>query len=298
MAYKRIFLGLYFLCIFTFVHAANQIVIATACDANYFKYLLNFIGGLHRVDYENLREVMVFDLGLNQEDKQKLATIEKVGVYEIELVHPDLLKRFTTDKYGKKVPGWYAWKPVAIKQALDRYPTILWMDAGTNIFHSILPLFKHVEQNDFFGIQVSHPIKSGATQFAINSFGLDEVAKYHISDEFCIAGGHLGFTRNLYHQIVLPMYLRAKDLRNFADDGTAPNGFGAGRHDQILWSIYARLLKLPIMPPEGWMTLKVDDKTVPFHMHWHYKGVTKDTTLFQCRTGWFYDHLQFIRYKE
>ncbi|MEX0671808.1 MAG: hypothetical protein WD068_00465 [Candidatus Babeliales bacterium] len=271
----------------------GSIVIVTASDSTYYRFLLNFIGGLHRVDFEHLKEIMVFDLGLEQEQKAALATIKKVGIYAIEKVNQDVLRLFTTTHYGKKVAGWYAWKPVAIKQALDRYPTILWMDAGTNIFHSILPLFKHVEQHGFFGITVNHSIAWGATSFVRAHF--DGWVDFN---ENCVAGGHLGFSRKLYKTIVHPIYQHVKDLRFFADDGTTPDGFGTGRHDQILWSIYIRKYQLPVMPADGWMMLNVDGNDVPFHMHWHYQGVTKDTTLLQCRSGWFYDHLQYIQYKE
>jgi hypothetical protein len=56
-----------------FLYGQQGIVVATASDSQYYKYLINFIGGLHRVDFKNLHEIMVFDLGLSKKDRDQLS---------------------------------------------------------------------------------------------------------------------------------------------------------------------------------------------------------------------------------
>ena len=91
----------------------------TAADAKYFKRLLNLIGSLHHTNFDQTKEIAVFDLGLTNDQKETLNGIQKVKLYSIELTHPDLLTQFVVRKI---VPGWYAWKFVVLKQTLDIFP--------------------------------------------------------------------------------------------------------------------------------------------------------------------------------
>ena len=68
------------------------IYICTGTDYKYFPYLLNLIGSLFRVDYENIEEIAVFDLGMHKSQRNHVSSIKKVTVYDVELTHPDILK--------------------------------------------------------------------------------------------------------------------------------------------------------------------------------------------------------------
>ena len=96
---------------------------------------------------------------------------------------------------------------------------------------------------------------------------------------------------------IIEAALSRVDTLFVADDGSTPGGFGTCRYEQTLLSIFVRLLKLPVMPPDGWMNLTIDGKQVPFHMHWHYRGVIPQTNIFQSRTGLFYKFFDKVRYK-
>ena len=131
--------------------SAFPVYICTAANSNYFDNLLNLIGSIHKVNYESLDTIAVFDLGLTEPQKIILNTIEKVKVYQVEKTHPDILTFFKLPS-TKQMLGWYAWKPVIIKQALDYYPYIIYLDAGTTVLNPLDDLAEHVAiQGIFFG---------------------------------------------------------------------------------------------------------------------------------------------------
>jgi hypothetical protein len=58
------------------------------------------------------------------------------------------------------------------------------------------------------------------------------------------------------------MYELSKDIKYFIDEGTTPYGY-TGRHDQTLFSIYARLNNFFIFP--SWNGVyELDGKQIPF----------------------------------
>ncbi|MBA3953882.1 hypothetical protein H0X48_00980 [Candidatus Dependentiae bacterium] len=264
--------------------AKEKIVICTAADDKYFDLLLNLIGSLHRINFNELKEIAVYNLGLNNENRKVLARIKKLQLYNVEMTHPDLLKRFVISKEQKSVPGWYAWKPVIIKQTLDKFPVVLYLDAGNTVLQPLDDLFKHIEQNGYFLMSVYHNIRWCTTKIVIDRFNLQSDERKFILDDqtLSISANIIGGSRKIYNSLILPMYNLTKDLRYFADDGSTPDGFGTCRHDQTLWSIYARLLGLDVKLP-GWMKLNINNKPVKFHSHWIPHELNEHTAIYQSR---------------
>jgi hypothetical protein len=263
----------------------------TAADSNYYPKLLNLIGSIHAVDYENLAEIAVFDLGFTEIQKTNLAKITKIKLYQVELVHPDLLKYFKTSPNGREVRGWYAWKPVVIKQALDLFPYVLYIDAGAVILKPLDNLFKHIQQQGYFLMTCGpHTIADTITKNIkgrlLSNLPDRQLAKVLAPDSFKISAGLQGLSRDhkiAYYNYLLPMHQHAHDLALFADDGTSKNGFGSGRHDQPLFSIYAYLNNLAINS-EGVSHLIVDGQDQQIHIHWHPDCISEQhTAIFQCR---------------
>lgn len=85
----------------------DKMYFCTTADERYFPLLINLIGSIHKVNFDELGEIAVFDLGFTEQQLDELHCIEKVRVYNVELTHPDLLKPNSRLKRG-----WYAWKPV------------------------------------------------------------------------------------------------------------------------------------------------------------------------------------------
>lgn len=335
----------------------------TAADSNYYPKLLNLIGSIHASDYENLAEIAVFDLGFTEIQKTNLTSIEKVKLYQVELVHHDLLKYFKTSSNGRTVRGWYAWKPVVIKQALDLFPYVLYIDAGAVILKPLDDLFKHIEQQGYFlmtcgphtiadtitknirervlpNLSKSIDILNLTQQTNLTNLSYEQLSPAHpvfaeaspgtarvdrvsctaqkatregmlrvqtcltkilAPDSFKISAGLQGLSRDpkVYNNYVIPMYQHARELDLFADDGTSKNGFGSGRHDQPLFSIYAYLNNLTINS-EGVSHIIADGVDQQIHIHWHPDCISdQHTAIFQCRNraGKYSNLINKIKYK-
>jgi len=78
------------------------------------------------------------------------------------------------------------------------------------------------------------------------------------------------------------MYQHSKELDLFEDDGTAKFGYGEGRHDQTLFTVYALCLKLHIYD-EGWLNLSIRGKAIPVHIHWDKKTLNENTVIYRSR---------------
>ena len=75
----------------------------TASDSTCYPYLLNLVGSLHKTNFNNIKEIAVFDLGLSQGQRYRLEKMEKVKLYNVERVNPDILKPIQINQ-NKKVP--------------------------------------------------------------------------------------------------------------------------------------------------------------------------------------------------
>ncbi len=220
----------------------------TAADSDHYNWMLNLIGCIHKYDYNLLGEIAVFDLGFSEEQKKELSCLNKVKVYTLEMTHPDLLTHFQV-RSDKKARGWYAWKPVVLKQALDMFPYVLYLDAGVGINCSSVPIFEYIHRNGYFFVTCFHSIKWMTPKFVIEKFNLEHPDRVFILDDaaYGMSAGIQGVSRKIYDAYVMPMYELSKDINNFIDDGSTPDGFGTARNDQPIFSIQARLLNFKIL---------------------------------------------------
>ncbi len=260
---------------------------STVADEKHYALLVNLIGSIHKNDYDCLDEIAVFDIGLTKDQRNTLNQMAKVKVFDVEKRHPDLLTPFQTAHNGKMVRGWYAWKPVLMKQSLDMYPYFLFLDAGSLVLNSPSPLFKHIEQNGYFFITVSHNIVDRLTtpvaDYFVSKLNPEQQAIVLDPHTQMVAGGVQGISRFLYFDYIFPLYLAAGNLDFFKDDGSSKCGFGAGRHDQTLMSILVRSKGYKSMNADGWSDLRVDGKAFPFHYHWNSTQVLPQTMIYSCR---------------
>lgn len=291
---KHLFWGLIFLFSPLISHTQkNPVYICTASDEHYFPCLVNLIGSIHKNNFNEIEQIAVFNLGLTQAQLEYLSSIEKLAVYSIELTHPDLLTRFNTRPWGKPVPGWYAWKPVILKQAFDLFgfdATIFWIDAGTTIYRDLSPLFAYTQQHGYFFHNGSPwPLNKETTQFVKNAFDLysDKNIWMLADNQQGLEAGLMGVTRKVYETIVKPMYELTKDLRYFADDGSCPGGFGNSRHDIGLFSIHAFLHGYQIFQhfaqPRDLFYLDIEGELVPFHIACNPEDRIPETHIYCAR---------------
>lgn len=260
---------------------------STVADERHFPMLLSLVGSIHKADFDALDEIAVFDIGLNEKQIAILGKIEKVNVYQIEKTNPDILTYFETNSAGREVRGWFSWKPVVFKQSLDKFPYFLYLDSGTLVLNSPDNLFKHIKENGCFIIEISpHSIQERITRPVVEkvvaSFSPDQQEMILSKDTPMIDAGCQGISRDVWENYVKPIYEHSADLTLFADDGSSQMGFGAGRHDQTLFSIYANLEKLRFNN-QGWSKLQIEGEDVPFHMHWDRSEVNAQTVIYRSR---------------
>lgn len=258
----------------------------TASDDRFFELILNLIGSIHKNDYANVGMIAVFDLGMNPEQRALLQRIEKVGVFSVEQKNPQLLTLFQTDT-DRFVRGWFAWKPVIIKQALDMFPYILYVDAGTTILKPMEALFAHIRAHGYFLFDIGHAnalrITKPVVEYMRNTLSIADQQKVFDPGTMQLDGGCQGLSRCVYHDYVYPVYLMSSDLNLFMDDGSAQLGFGQARHDQTLFSIIAKKNGYTLFP-QGWVTINGEGKDVLIHMHWDKREVNAHTAIYRSRS--------------
>ena len=88
-----------------------------------------------------------------------------------------------------------------------------------------------------------------------------------------------GLSHKVYDSYVLPMYETTYDMQLYEDDKSAILGWGAGRHDQTLYTIFAQAQKLELYP-QGWLTL---DNGIKMHYHWDKSLIGDHTTIYHSR---------------
>lgn len=227
------------------IHDTRPLYFCMAADEQYYQYLLNAIGSIHRYNFDDVGEIAVFDIGFTQEQRTTLSTIEKVTVYDVERTHPDLLKRFVARNGKRNVPGWYAWKPVVLKQALTMFDEVLYIDAGIELRQDVRPVFQALHEDGHILLSSIRNIKWMITQTAITLLELTKPHNAWLLEKRTtgLTAYLMGVTRARYQDFILPVYELSKDLRYFAEDGSNPTA----RHDQTLFSIYARRLKLKLI---------------------------------------------------
>lgn len=275
---------------FTITSCAQPLYFCTASNAHFFNCLMNLIGCLHKHNYNDMGEIAVFDLGLTPEQKDILNNIQKVSVHDVDRVHPDILTPVQTTPWGKMVPGWYAWKAVVIKQALDLFDRVLYIDAGTTVYRPLNDLFDHIEHAGYF-FHNGSPwcIKQETTEHVINKFGLNKEDKKWLLDESIkgLEAGFVGVTRRVYESFAMPLYELAHDLKNFADDGTCRGGFGNCRHDIPMFSMVALLNGYTIyhhyQNPRQDLQLPTSRGTITFHIACNPQDRTPNTHVYCSR---------------
>lgn len=267
----------------------------TAANSTYYRCLLNLIGSIHETNFDECQEIAVFDLGFEQEELQTLQNIQKVNVYPLDKTHPDMLTYFRD--HGINCLGWFSWKPVAIKKALEMFPYVLWVDAGTELRNPVDFLFQYIQEHDYLLCTIGdhrdgrgkwiHPIRWGTTSFVKNQFGLEAPDKQWILEQEFVMGNFMGISRKGSVYFLNDLYEWTKDLRYYADDGTAAEGWGSARHDQLLLSILAYMRNLTIYIQDGIegkpTLLQVGGQVVPFYINWWEKLLTSKTHIYNVR---------------
>lgn len=256
--------------------SSEQMVFVTVADEERYTMLGKCLDSIVSTNRENLQQIAVFDLGFNQSQREALNQREFVQVFDVERVNSDITTFFVLRANGRKARGWYSWKPVVLKQALDLFPAIIYLDASTIVKRPLDLFFAHIRENGYLLINCWHDGRFMTTQGIIKKFHLDLPERAWVLAKRGVDAGFQGLSRAVYADYVLPVYELAKDIRNFEDDGTAPLGFGYSRHDQTLFNIFARLLKYDVKRRNRFeLNINGESIPLPFHEYVDLKGLKR-----------------------
>lgn len=269
----------------------------TAVSPIYYSLLINLIGSIHATSYDDLGALVVIDLGLSAEQRAELATIEKTIVMPLDRNYSHLLTPTQTTPWGKIVPGWYAWKPVAVKQALELFPYVLWVDCGVTLLKPVNHLFKYIVQNGYFLCTIgdsldpqdpAYPVGWGTTRYVKEKFMLERIDRKHILAKPFITANIYGVTREGAGIFLEDLCELSKNLKNYEDDGSTPNGFGTGRHDQTLISIVSYLKNATVFfqdyTQEQPINLPINNAIHPLYITWNNNYVCDKTHIYNSRS--------------
>ncbi len=238
----------------------------TAADKEYYGRLEGLIYSIHKHCKEFT--ISVYDLGLLPSEVEMISKVKHVTVKQVERSNPNILTKLRSHPAAPEndsvVTGLYSWKPVILKQELDIYDAIIYMDAGTMLVSSPDKLWEFINKEGhwFLGISDTYYM---TPKSIIQALQVDD----DILASQGINAGIQGLTRKVYDNYIMPCYRYTKDINLFVDDGTSGGGNSSGRHDQTLFSIQAARAGLR---PNN-----------PFHIVDDKKDIREDTIIHHCR---------------
>lgn len=244
----------------------------TVSDTEHFPWLQGLIKSILKYNYKNVSEIAVFDLGLMQDEIDTLNQMAFVKVYDIDDTNSDMRKKFTVRTCGRLARGWYSWKPVVFYQSLKMFPYFLYLDSGIEVVAPLDDVFDEIRQNGYYLFDCPHLIFPVITNHVKKLFNLNTSENEWILEENCVSGGLQGISRDMLDSYVMPIYQLTFDIKNFEDDGTAFWGYGFARHDQTIFSVFARKLglKTHVLYPKP-RNIRVGNKKFYFGALKHFK---------------------------
>ena len=115
-----------------------QGVIVTGANTAYFHALKNLVASIHYWQSFHPRQIIIYDLGLSENRQKEIFTWQWVTLYQSPI---------------KSALKTYTWKPLCIREAVDTYEKVLWIDAGSDVRGSLEPIFEYIDRDGYFFVQ-------------------------------------------------------------------------------------------------------------------------------------------------
>eukprot|EP00698_Gefionella_okellyi_P024322 TRINITY_DN8546_c0_g1_i4.p1 TRINITY_DN8546_c0_g1~~TRINITY_DN8546_c0_g1_i4.p1 ORF type:complete len:992 (-),score=151.77 TRINITY_DN8546_c0_g1_i4:34-3009(-) len=213
------------------VDDTEPIIIITACSAGFFDRLRNLVGSMHL--WEPRARLYVYDLGLLAFQRDIMSRWMHVERVDFSLAayppHVQVLRN-------------YAWKPIVMQNALERFPVILFQDSGQELRAPLCNLWTRLKRDGHLFV-VQHGLRTNLQCCGpVGELTVDEtyialgVSKRAFADKPMCAGGIQGYVRNgvAHKHVLLPAVHCAADERCIAPtSATAANH----RYDQSVFSV-------------------------------------------------------------
>jgi len=192
-------------------------VIVTGANSAYFSGLCNLQGSVRFWCPDCL--TVVFDLGLTEHQLNYFQQDRTIVIRHI--IQPELL-------INLKI---YAWKPVAILQAVNEFGAILWLDAGSTVTGPLTLVFEYLRQDGHFFVQGQD---LGMLPWVHPVLLPPDPSFYRDKQSF--AGNTQGYVKHsrAYQLILLPLVLCSRNLSCIAPPGSSLTNH---RYDQAVLSL-------------------------------------------------------------
>jgi hypothetical protein len=210
-------------------------IIATAANSRYFIGLKNLVGSIHF--WAPNKNILIYDLGLQKTFLEEISNWQNVTI----------VRNFVPQNAPKhcRIIHTYAWKPLAIYHAIQRHPSVLWIDAGSDLRAPMTPIETYLEEEGHFFVQgqdLDMTLKSHE-----NCYQAMGTSKENFKGKQHFAGSLQGYTQKgkAYELILKPLYQYALQRNCIAPSGS---NLSNHRFDQTVLSILIYQSQLPITP--------------------------------------------------
>eukprot|EP00040_Diaphanoeca_grandis_P007422 m.40861 g.40861 ORF g.40861 m.40861 type:complete len:576 (-) comp18636_c0_seq1:16-1743(-) len=208
----------------------GSFAIVTACSKAYFDQLENFIGSMHF--WEPNQKILVYDIGLSPEQLTTLSCYVDVSV-----------KPFPFDSQPDHVVNLYnyAWKILAVEDALKQFNSVLMLDSGVELRAPLITIKEIMVETGHFSTIQPGTVYSATHENTFRKLGVDPDHPQH-KQRWSVpfyAGGIQGFAKNsIATTKVLPLAVECAK----SEACIHPEGAGRNNHnyDQSVFSILLR----------------------------------------------------------
>lgn len=215
----------------------TSFVIATGASSDHACWLINMLASLHKQRPE--WQVVVYDLGLQGD----------LNYTYLNAVHPKRiqLRRFQYANYPNyfridENAGEYAWKPIIIKEMVDEFGKVLWLDSGNSVGKKDNLTFVK-DQLDSVGFYSPHSVGSLAEWThpkTLEHFGVhsDATGLEPYKGKNNCNGAIVGFSKDspAYHKVLVPWVNCAYNRNCIAPPGSNRSNH---RQDQAALTVLA-----------------------------------------------------------
>lgn len=195
-------------------------IIITAADDKYFDSLLTLISSIHQLSIDNISKIIVYDIGLSNNNILKLKKLVKV---KIKYIPEEIIKNYPFISDNKN----YFFKLWICKESKKYGNNILWLDAGVMCLKDITHMFEMIEIDEIFAVSDVHLNKNFTHKKCIN---IMNATNSEIEDKQ-LSSGIIGYKSNgKYNQLF-------EDAYYYGTLGCSIGDEENHRHDQSVLSI-------------------------------------------------------------
>lgn len=204
-------------------------ILATSCSSAFFDSCLTLIASIQQTSDATVDRILVYDLGLEEEEVRYLNACHKVDVVQF----PDWAARIYP---GYLFPKQYAWKPFAIKDAGSYGDRVFYLDSGAMALKDLKIVYDRIEQNDIFLVGDRHVNKDWTHDMCFHIMDATEEEKNGLQ----ICAGLQGYKPGGRYQRYI------NDAFTYSCIKSAVFGDRANhRHDQSIYSVLAQRYAAP-----------------------------------------------------